>query len=384
MQRMGWILHKQLWFDLRNLTITDDQQASFCSERLNTSPIDTIFINADQLMQPWSWDFGQKIKVVCFVQTEEQYQKIAVLETKISVFISVDEEVLNKIRSQSDAELGLFMRVVDRFTLDLAWQRGIHYNYLIIDFKDPTNIPLELVIAQMKEHLSSTVLLKVVSSIEDAKISFEVLERGSDGIILSSDSLEPLDYMEQIISSTEKVVLEEVIVDSIQYIGMGDRGCIDIAMLMTQDEGMIIGSTSSGGIMICSETHYLPYMELRPFRVNAGGVHSYVLGPHNTTSYISELSAGKQVLCVHSDGSTRVAPVGRLKMERRPLLLIKGAINEVEVNTILQDDWHVRVMGADRKAKNITELKAGDRLLGCLMKSGRHVGIQVSETISEQ
>ena len=60
---------------------------------------------------------------------------------------------------------------------------------------------------------------------------------------------------------------------------MGDRGCIDTTSIMTKDEGMIVGSTSAGGILVCSETHYLPYMELRPFRVNAGGVHSYVLSP---------------------------------------------------------------------------------------------------------
>ncbi|MGZ4846727.1 MAG: 3-dehydroquinate synthase II, partial [Halobacteriota archaeon] len=62
---------------------------------------------------------------------------------------------------------------------------------------------------------------------------------------------------------------------------------------------------------------------------------------------------------------TRVVTVGRNKIERRPLLLIKGKIGDVEINTILQDDWHVRVMGADGDAKNITQLKKGDRLMGC-------------------
>ncbi|MGZ4853271.1 MAG: 3-dehydroquinate synthase II [Halobacteriota archaeon] len=77
--------------------------------------------------------------------------------------------------------------------------------------------------------------------------------------------------------------------------------------------------------------------------------------------------------------------VGRNKIERRPLLLIKGKIGDVEINTILQDDWHVRVMGADGDAKNITQLKKGDRLMGCLMQSGgRHVGVSIDETIIEK
>lgn len=377
-------MHKHLWFDLRKLPIHDEGEASACAERVNSSAVETVFVDAAQLVQSWTWDFGKKINVFCFVESEAQYLGLGDAGSRVHGFISDDETVLQMIQSHSAAPIGLFVHVVDQITLDLAWQRGIHYDYLIIDFRDPTNIPLELVIARMKEHLSSTILLKIVSSIEDAKIAFEVLERGSDGIVLSGDSLDEIDDMDQILTSSEKVQLEEVIVDSIQYIGMGDRGCIDTVILMTQDEGMIIGSTSSGGILVCSETHYLPYMELRPFRVNAGGVHSYVLGPNNTTSYISELSAGKQVLCVNSDGTTRLAPVGRVKTERRPLLLIKGTIGTTEVNAILQDDWHVRVMGFDGKAQNITELKQGDRLLGCLMKSGRHVGIQVSETINEK
>ena len=43
---------------------------------------------------------------------------------------------------------------------------------------------------------------------------------------------------------------------------------------MGQDEGMIVGSTSAGGIFVCIETHNLPYMELRSFLVNAG---AYIL-----------------------------------------------------------------------------------------------------------
>ena len=171
--------------------------------------------------------------------------------------------------------------------------------------------------------------------------------------------------------------LDEVEILGVEYIGMGDRGCIDTTSLMTKDEGMIVGSTSAGGILVCSETHYLPYMELRPFRVNAGGVHSYVLSRDNSTRYISELKAGDKVLSINTKGDARVLAVGRNKIERRPLLLIKGKIGDVEINTILQDDWHVRVMGADGNPHNITQLKKGDRLLGCLMQSGgRHVGIK--------
>ncbi|HYH03796.1 MAG TPA: 3-dehydroquinate synthase II, partial [Bacillota bacterium] len=169
-----------------------------------------------------------------------------------------------------------------------------------------------------------------------------------------------------------------------RHVGMGWRSCVDTTGLMTQEEGMLVGSTSAGGILVCSETHYLPYMNLRPFRVNAGAVHSYIWMPDNNAGYLSEQEAGSRVLCVNWRGETRELTVGRVKTEIRPLLLIKGEADGCELNVIVQDDWHIRLMGADGKPKNATLIQPGDLLLGYVCKQGRHVGISVAETIIER
>ncbi len=347
---------KHLWYDLRWLDKAEEEQAASIAEQVSQSCAETILIHVGQLLEGIG-KFGNKTKLVVEIESASQFADLGELKSEVHAVISDNEEELAAVKNNCNVNAGLYVRVVDQASLDYAWRQGIHYEYVIVEFKDETNIPLELVIAQIEEHRSQTVLLKVVKSIEDAKIAFEVLERGSDGIILSSGSLESLSEMDQIIHKEQSITLKEFIVESISYIGMGDRGCIDTAAIMTQEEGIIVGSTSSGGLLVCSETHYLPYMELRPFRVNAGGVHSYVLAPNNTTSYISELSAGKQVLCVSANGTARTVPVGRMKIERRPLLLIKGTIEGTEINTILQDDWHVRVMGADRKVKKYNRIE---------------------------
>jgi 3-dehydroquinate synthase II/3-amino-4-hydroxybenzoic acid synthase len=76
--------------------------------------------------------------------------------------------------------------------------------------------------------------------------------------------------------------------------------------------------------------------------------------------------------------------VGRVKTEVRPLRLIEVEFASSEkVNVLMQDDWHVRVFGEDGKPRNITELKAGDRVLGHRARPGRHVGIRVDEHILE-
>jgi 3-dehydroquinate synthase II/3-amino-4-hydroxybenzoic acid synthase len=180
------------------------------------------------------------------------------------------------------------------------------------------------------------------------------------------------------------VLLETATVVRSEPIGMGYRSCIDLATLFDPREGMIIGSTSQGGILCCPEVYFLPYMELRPFRVNAGAVHSYVYNVGNRTDYMSELRAGSSVMVVDHTGKVRRAPVGRMKTEVRPLRIIEAEFASGErVNTIMQDDWHVRIFSHDALPLNITALKPGDKVLAHLAKPGRHVGISVDEHILE-
>ena len=117
-------------------------------------------------------------------------------------------------------------------------------------------------------------------------------------------------------------------------------------------------------ILISSETHPLPYMPTRPFRVNAAALHSYVVAPDNRTRYLAELESGAEILAVNVQGKARRVVVGRAKVETRPLLLIeaKNAANRA-INIIAQDDWHVRVLGPRQRAQH-HGLKRGDRILG--------------------
>ncbi|WP_054741297.1 3-dehydroquinate synthase II [Cellulosilyticum ruminicola] len=345
---------------------------------INNLPIQSVLISK-KAFDTDKTKISKRINYMVYMDKDEQLDK---LDKDITI-VSAYQEQLEQIKSKG-YKTGYYVKVVDRETLDLAWQEGIKHDVLIIEFKDPTNIPLELVIAQIENNKANVALFKVVNSVEDAKIASQVLERGTDGVVITDLSSDNLQKINVLTDETQKINLQEVIVDKIEYIGMGDRTCIDTTSLMGVDEGMIIGSTSAGGIMVCSETHYLPYMELRPFRVNAGAVHSYVMAPDNTSRYLSELEVGKTLMCVSTNGTARKVSVGRSKTEKRPLLLIKGRIGETPINVVLQDDWHVRVMGVDGKPKNITELKKGDKLFGCLMEPGRHVGLNVSETIMEK
>lgn len=274
--------------------------------------------------------------------------------------------------------------ISDRQALDSSWREAINHDYLVVDFDLPTNIPLELIIARLQN--KGTALLKQETSLAGLEVVMGVLETGSDGVLLATTDISEIIKVSQYLYRRDQrqIDLLPLRVKEVRHIGMGARACIDTTGLMTQEEGMIVGSTSSGGVFVCSETHYLPYMNLRPFRVNAGAVHSYVWMPDNAAEYLTDLQAGSKVLCVNTRGESRVLTVGRIKIEMRPLLLILGGAGGQEINVIVQDDWHIRLMGVGGHPLNATTIVPGTELLAYVCEPGRHVGIKVDETIIEK
>ena len=108
--------------------------------------------------------------------------------------------------------------------------------------------------------------------------------------------------------------------------------------------------------------------------------------PGGRTTYLSELRSGSELLAVRATGQTRRIVVGRVKIESRPLLLEVRSRSRsgTEVNLIVQDDWHVRLLGPGGSVNNVTELEPGDKLLGYVPTEARHVGLPITEFCDER
>lgn len=316
----------------------------------------------------------------------DQDHSISADEKKV-VVLADEVSTLDELSSRGYT-VGLLSYVEDQQSLLDAISHASKYPYLWVRFKDPTNIPLELVIATLQE--TGTTLMKEINdgaNVEDAIVSYGVMECGADGVVFSpSDSLIMDQFLEKIENKNMgQLHLQTGSITKSQAIGMGYRACIDTTNLFNPNEGMLVGSTSQGGILCCPEVFFLPYMELRPFRVNAGGIHSYVFNSDDKTDYMSELKSGSEIMLVSTSGKTQKATVGRVKIEKRPLRLLEVKFTNGELlNVILQDDWHVRVFNGKGEPANITELKPGDEVMGYVTDPGRHVGIKINETILEK
>jgi 3-dehydroquinate synthase II len=153
---------------------------------------------------------------------------------------------------------------------------------------------------------------------------------------------------------------------------------------MQPGQGMLVGNTTEGFLLVHSESVENPYVAARPFRVNAGAVHAYVLGPGGRTRYLSELKSGDEVLVVDHAGRGQVAYVGRAKVERRPLLLVKVEASGKEIALVLQNAETIRLTGPDGRPVSVAALNPGDKVLAHLMGGGRHFGMKISETLKER
>lgn len=364
-------MSKELWYDASAL---HKNEMSLVYDVVNRN-YETVIFSVSNFGKA---ELSERTRKALKVASVEEAEKFPNADIYVVENLELAEQLLKQ-----NKKVAVSVNVVDRESMEFAADITLNVDYVICTIKGVTNIPLELIIA--KSQYDTTKILKIVDDVTDGVVSLGVMEVGADGIVLRSKSIEDIsalsqEMMKKNMSKLELVPCEIV---EIKHLEMGERACLDTTSMLTDREGMIIGCTSSGGLMICSEVHYLPYMNTRPFRVNAGAVCSYVWGPDNIVEYISDLRSGSRVVAVDLEGSTRVVNIGRVKTEVRPLILLRAKYGEVEVKSILQDDWHMRVFSPEGKVLNITDLKPGDKVLGHVCEPGRHVGVKISENIKE-
>ncbi len=257
-------------------------------------------------------------------------------------------------------------------------EKALQKDVVVLKFEDWKVIPLENIIAMKK----SGKVITAVESIDDAKLALTTLEKGADGIAVSGDRETLRKFYEVVKEEREKLELVKARVKEIRPLGVGERVCIDTVTLMTPGEGMLVGNQASFMFLVASESEESEYVASRPFRVNAGSVNAY-LKVGDKTRYLAELKAGDEVEVVKFDGSVRKSYVGRVKIERRPLILVTAEFDGVEGSVILQNAETIKLV-APGKHVSVAELKPGDEILVWLGKKARHFGVEVDEFIVER
>jgi 3-dehydroquinate synthase II len=283
----------------------------------------------------------------------------------------------------SGKSVGYFKKVtsnVDVDEIERASETGAEL--VIVDAPNWKIIPLENIIAKL--HKSKTKVFATAKSSQEVATLFAVLELGVDGVILSTDSEEEVDRVRRELT-TPRFLITRAKIKEVKDVGTGERVCVDTASMMRMGEGMLVGSRSNFMLLVHNESVGSSFTSPRPFRVNAGAIYCYTMVPSGGTRYLSEIESGSEVWIVNKEGIARSAVVGRSKIETRPLRLIRAEINGEEGTVILQNAETIRLISKDGKLLSVTEVKAGDEVLGYAKQAGgRHFGMEVDEFIVEK
>lgn len=243
-------------------------------------------------------------------------------------------------------------------------------------------IPMENLLA------SRSNVIQHVRNYEEAELSLESLERGADGILLETSSAEEVRRVGQLITrgNTERVLFDTAQVTSISQVGVGDRVAVDFCSLLEPGRGLLIGNSSSFLFLVQNENLDNPYCDKRPFRVNAGGAHSYVRMPFDQTKYLIELQTGMTVMTVDPNGESRSTLIGRSKMEKRSMLLINAKVGDRSGSILLQNAETIRLTKPGGESVSVTKIQSGDEVLVHMdaLSFGRHFGKRVKESIREK
>lgn len=296
---------------------------------------------------------------------------------------SKDLSTVKRIKSKSEP-VAAYVEITSKEHEQLASLLGKYADYLILLGKDWKVIPLENIIAELQKE--DVKLIAAVSDYDEAKLSLETLEYGTDGVLICPQEVSQIKKVAELVEEldTESYKLKSATITRVEPVGSGDRVCVDTASMMSVGEGMLIGSYSKGLFLVHSESMESEYVASRPFRVNAGPVHAYIMTPGNKTKYLSEIETGDEVLSVDKEGNTKNMIVGRVKIEKRPLMLVEAEYDNITLRTLLQNAETIRLVTENGEPVSVADLKVGDKVLVYLDPDARHFGMAIQETIIEK
>nr|AIF15635.1 3-dehydroquinate synthase [uncultured marine thaumarchaeote KM3_70_F07] len=290
-------------------------------------------------------------------------------------YVILDKPIIKKLKGK---KIGRKFQVSSNKdienVLDSA-KKGL--DFVIIEVKDWKIIPLENIIAKL--HKIHTKIFSVARNAKEARKMFSILDVGVDGVIFNTGSMNEV-RQALVYLGSKSFELSSAKIIEIQEVGDGERVCVDTASMLKRGEGMLIGSRANFLFLVHNESVGSSFTSPRPFRVNAGAVHCYTLAPDGTTKYLSELETGVEILVLDSKGKARRAAIGRCKIEKRPMLMIKAKVGDEIGGIIAQDAETIRFVKPNGQLVSVTHLKKGDSVIvHSKVATGRHFGMEVSD-----
>jgi 3-dehydroquinate synthase II len=278
-------------------------------------------------------------------------------------FVAAEDMPSLALQTKEDEELALArMKAGERIVLSRGWEV----------------IPVENLLAQSDE------VAVEAGTMDEALLAAGILERGVRTIVLLPSALPQMKEIVAALKYTQAMQdLVPARITGIRHAGLGHRVRVDSLSMLRRGQGLLVGNSSAFTFLVHAETEHNEYVAARPFRINAGAVHAYVIMPGDRTRYLEELRAGDEALIVNAAGESRLATIGRVKVEARPMLLIEAETHAQRGAVFLQNAETIRLVTPQGAPVSVVDLKQGDEVLCRLDQAGRHFGMRINEDITE-
>ncbi|MCI4358320.1 MAG: 3-dehydroquinate synthase II [Thermoplasmata archaeon] len=275
-----------------------------------------------------------------------------------------------------------FLTVRSPVQLSRALRVGAENGAVAIRWIGSRVIPLEGALSVRSPGSSIWV---VTRRTEEVPAALGALEVGADRVVVEIPDPASVDALERTLEGARAGPLRwsTAVVSRVEPVGASERVLVDSTSLLAPNEGMLVGSSAGLLFHVASEAEGSEFSRPRPFRVNAGSPHLYILMADGTTRYLSELVTGDRPFVCRPGRPGRAVRVGRLKIERRPMLLIGARHGGTEATVFVQEAETVRLSGVSGR-EPVTELRRGHRLRVVALPAARHLGVVVNEQVEER
>lgn len=329
------------------------------------------------------------------IKQVKKYSLDPQLNSEVQIYDNKGE--LNKLLEEQriqTPEIGFLMEITSKTDLDDAIElcNLNKLDILFITAKDWKVIPFENLIAQTADR--DTLLVAYVKDTDEAALMLKTLELGVDGVLMKPKTNDDIIELKKMIQSSHNITLQKAKIIDIQAIPESERVCVDTTSLLNIGEGMLIGSTAMGFVLVHAEVFESQFISSRPFRVNAGDVSAYIVVPSENskvlykTRYLSEIKGGDKVFVVDYLGNARIVTVGRVKIETRPMLrfLLEAYKDseKIQISYICQNAETINLVDVNGRAKSVVNIKKEEEYLVHIGPGATHFGTAINERIIEK
>lgn len=225
----------QLWYDLKRLNQTENPEALvplILNGAYTNLLVDPDSVHHLALFKSSHIPLIYAVDSISAYETFLESPEVEAMHAKHTL-CSEQLSVLNEARSKGIPTC-YKASAHDERSLVAAIEQAKPHDYLLIGFPDPTNIPLELVIAKLQR--KTTQIIKYIddqNDVDDARVVYSVMEVGADGATFSPTSPSMFEIINQHVQNhhPSNVQVQTGTIIASRPVGVGYRSCIDLATL---------------------------------------------------------------------------------------------------------------------------------------------------------